>query len=497
MPYGSLYFGKDGFFYKKSVTSARKNPPIGLLNCSSTDIFNKYTPGAGVGAQTRSVRRAKMRFATSCENTDQSCGQYFAKLGLNQFVVSRYTINRNFVYPPWSYYLSPGVPSNICDNLPQDTPYQTCGPWPHFGGLYNTNNRLTPLTGPSPSTPATITWTYPIPSEIYSSPVIGQDGTIYLPSESNGIIYALFPNGQLKWSYSTNGPLYGSCAIAKDGTIYVAGIIAEGESGIGIVYALNPDGTIKWTFGAFPINGLTVASPAIGPDGTIYIASLDNYLYAINPDGTLKWTSTVAGNSYYLVSPAIGQDGTIYVGSVDGFRAFNPVDGTVLWNIGIGVFSSPAIGPDGSIYISDVFSQFFKKMDQNGTVIWSVPMSIYAPGFPQVPSPAVDANGIIYLANSIDDGLGGATGYVVAINPVDGSTIWQTDYPDPFYSSVTIDGNGTLFVTSAGGYLLALDSTNGSELWRISDLPESYSSPSIGLNNTVYVAAFGGIGAGN
>ena len=61
MPYGSLYFGKTGFFYKKSVTSARKNPPIGLLNCSSTDIFNKYTPGAGVGAQSRSVRRAKLR----------------------------------------------------------------------------------------------------------------------------------------------------------------------------------------------------------------------------------------------------------------------------------------------------------------------------------------------------------------------------------------------------------------------------------------------------
>jgi len=154
MPYGSLYFGKDGFFYKKSVTSARKNPPIGLLNCSSTDIFNKYTPGAGVGAQNRSVRRAKMRFATSCENTDQSCGQYFAKLGLNQYVVSRYTINRNFVYPPWSYYLSPGVPSIVCENLPQDTPYQTCAPWRHFGGLYNTNNRLTPLTGPPPSTVA-------------------------------------------------------------------------------------------------------------------------------------------------------------------------------------------------------------------------------------------------------------------------------------------------------------------------------------------------------
>jgi outer membrane protein assembly factor BamB len=489
MPYGSLYFGKTGFFYKKSVTSARKNPPIGLLNCSSTDIFNKYTPGAGVGAQSRSVRRAKLRFATSCENTDQSCGDYFAKLDINQNVVSRYTINRNFVYPPWSYYLSPGISSNSCDNLPTDTPYQTCAPWPHFGGLYNTNSRLTPLKGPSPTTAATITWTCPIPSQIFASPVIGKDGTIYVPSESDGIVYAINPDGQLKWSYSTNGPLYGSCAIGKDGTIYVAGV--NNSFNYGIIYALNPDGTIKWTFDEFPTNGLTVASPAIGPDGTIYIASLDNYLYAINPNGTLKWTSTVAGNSYYLVSPAIGQDGTIYVGSADGLHAFNPVDGNVLWNIGISVYSSPAIGPDGSIYISDTYDQQFIKVDQNGTVIWSVPMNIYIPDFPQVPSPAIDANGTIYLANSIDDG----SGNVVAINPLDGSTIWQTNYPDIFYSSVTIDGNGTLFVTSAGGYLLALDSTNGLELWRVENenVPSPRSSPSIGQNNTLYISLFEGV----
>jgi outer membrane protein assembly factor BamB len=484
MPYGSLYFGKTGFFYKKSVTSARKNPPIGLLNCSSTDIFNKYTPGAGVGAQNRSVRRAKMRFATSCENTDQSCGQYFAKLGLNQQTVSRYTINRNFVYPPWSYYLSPGV--STCDNLPEDTPYETCAPWPHFGGLYNTNNRLTPLKGPSPTSAPTTTWTYNTTSEIFSSPVIAADGTIYVPSESDGIVYAILPNGKLKWSFNTYGPLYGSCAIAKDGTIYVAGV--NNDFSTGILFALNPaDGSRKWIFTNFPTNGVTVASPTIGSDGTIYIASLDNYLYAINPNGTWKWTSEVAGNSYYLICPAIGQDGTIYAASLDGLRAFNPVDGTIKWEFGLASFSSPAIGQDGSIYISDVDSDRFIKLDQNGNIIWWVPISLRFNGFPQTPSPAVDENGTIYLAvTNIDN-----SGYVVALNPLDGSTIWQTtNYPDYFASSVTIDGNGTLFVNSSGGYVLALDPTNGVELWRVENINAPFTSPSIGKNNTLYVSGF-------
>ena len=42
MRYGSLYFGKDGFLYKKAGgAGGRKNPPLGLLNCGSTTFYNK------------------------------------------------------------------------------------------------------------------------------------------------------------------------------------------------------------------------------------------------------------------------------------------------------------------------------------------------------------------------------------------------------------------------------------------------------------------------
>ena len=67
MPYGSLYFGKDGFLYKKmGGAGVRRNINI---NCSnSTSIYNKYISGSGVGASSISNRRAKILHAGTCSN---------------------------------------------------------------------------------------------------------------------------------------------------------------------------------------------------------------------------------------------------------------------------------------------------------------------------------------------------------------------------------------------------------------------------------------------
>ena len=58
--------------------------------------------------------------------------------------------------------------------------------------------------------------------EIWSSPVIGTDNTIYVAS-TDGNFYALNPDGTEKWYYKTGDELYGTPAIGEDGTIYVGG----------------------------------------------------------------------------------------------------------------------------------------------------------------------------------------------------------------------------------------------------------------------------------
>jgi len=59
-----------------------KMGPGGGIHCnSSTNIYNKYTPGSGgVGASSISNRRAKNRHATVCNG--KNCGPFYNQLGV-------------------------------------------------------------------------------------------------------------------------------------------------------------------------------------------------------------------------------------------------------------------------------------------------------------------------------------------------------------------------------------------------------------------------------
>ncbi len=77
--------------------------------------------------------------------------------------------------------------------------------------------------------------------------------------------------GTKKWEFQTGNDVWSSPAIGSDGTVYVG-------SNDDKLYAINPDGTKKWEF---QTGGSVGSSPAIGSDGTVYVGSHDHKLYAI------------------------------------------------------------------------------------------------------------------------------------------------------------------------------------------------------------------------
>jgi hypothetical protein len=104
--YGQFWFGGStfpGFLYKRNLgvggRRSTKMTPGGNITCNqTTDIWNKYTPGAGVGASSVASRRAKLRLATACSRS-QTCGKFYSELGQNQIRPSQFTTyNSNFTY---------------------------------------------------------------------------------------------------------------------------------------------------------------------------------------------------------------------------------------------------------------------------------------------------------------------------------------------------------------------------------------------------------------
>jgi outer membrane protein assembly factor BamB len=84
--------------------------------------------------------------------------------------------------------------------------------------------------------------------------------------------------GALRWSYHMHENLYSSPVVGADGTVYV------GSSG-GPLYALGPpaSGTAGVCGWSYRLGSSRMGwSPAIGADGTVYIGSDDGTLYAIH-----------------------------------------------------------------------------------------------------------------------------------------------------------------------------------------------------------------------
>ena len=93
MPYGNFYYGKNGFFYKKSgATGARYNPSLGAICNQPQDVNNRYVPGAGVGASSVAQRRAML--INAYRTVPQGCGEgpqrlgVFAKGGSNAYALN-------------------------------------------------------------------------------------------------------------------------------------------------------------------------------------------------------------------------------------------------------------------------------------------------------------------------------------------------------------------------------------------------------------------------
>ena len=297
--------------------------------------------------------------------------------------------------------------------------------------------------------PGDLIWEFETGDDVYSSPAIGSDGTIYFGSNDNNL-YAINPDGSKKWEFKTSGSVRSSPAIGSDSTIYVG---SDDKS----LHAIYPDGSKKWEF---KTGDDVYSSPAIGSDSTIYVGSDDNNLYAINPNGSKKWEFKTSGS--VRSSPAIGSDGMVYFGSREHkVYALDGKTGAKQWEFLTGangvVFSSPAIGSDGTIYVGS-YDKSLHAIKPDGSKKWE-----FKTGDDVYSSPAIGSDGTIYVGSD-DKNLH-------AINP-DGSKKWAFKTGDKVHCSPSIGSDGAIYVGSDDNNLYAIKAGGnkmGGSIWR--DLP--------------------------
>lgn len=251
-------------------------------------------------------------------------------------------------------------------------------------------------------------WSFATGDEIWSSPTLGPDGTVYVTSSDNTVYAIDASEGAELWRYVLTTDLFSSPALS-------GGVLcAVDQDGAGVLLNVQ-DGSLRR---AFLLQTEVVSSPAFGPNGLVVAASTGGVLYGIDAEsGGERWQASLGGE--IVSSPAMGINGTVYIGSSSGsLFAVNAADGTVRWSTQLGdeIYGSPLLDAANRLYVGTIDSERTR-------------------------------------------------GSLTAVDAVDGSILWSLPAESPVWSSAAITGSGTLYIATAGddelpGELLAIELTD-------------------------------------
>ncbi len=169
---------------------------------------------------------------------------------------------------------------------------------------------------------------------IAASAALGSDDTLYIGSfDSN--LYALDSRtGRVHWKFKTHDHIYASAALGEDANGRTTAIYFGSTDGI--FYALSPQGDLLWSFdtGA-PIRSSPVIGPALTDEtgDIVYFGCGDGRVYALNADdGSRRWSYDTTPADPILCdrndlngSPALGPTG-LYIGGEHGQIWYIPYD---------------------------------------------------------------------------------------------------------------------------------------------------------------------------
>jgi outer membrane protein assembly factor BamB len=344
-------------------------------------------------------------------------------------------------------------------------PNLAISPWPKERGDPRNMSRTSGSVGTG-----ALRWRFgPFSWGLADSAILDAEGHLFAVSRF-GLLYKFYAaTGTQLWEAPIGGGRgVSSPVLSNDGTIYVG---SKSEFGSGTVGAYRADtGQLKWKVSMPEVHGLTPPTPTLGRNGVLYVSYVDTFEALNALTGAKIWDRTIAGLDESPV--AIGDDGTIFLGA-DKVFAIDPATGATKWSFKNSYGSnnlSPSLGPDGTVYVAG--GALYALDPLTGAEKWNfIPnggISIRA---------AIGADGTVYAGG----------GSIFALNPTTGTPKWE--FPLGAYGisrNATIGADGTVYV--AGDRLFAIDSVTGAKKWEF-DAGVKLRSTTVGTDGTIYIGS--------
>lgn len=197
----------------------------------------------------------------------------------------------------WQYHTSGDVAGSLAVGM-DGTVYAGSGD----GKVYALNPADTLAGGTN-----RLKWAYEVQlMQGVASPVIGNNGKLYVGSHNKSLKAINSVTGSLVWTRDFDGKIAGSPA-------YFEGRIVVGDYDIGKLYCLDAaTGEVLWSYNT---GASFFSSPVVDNQGNIYQANGNGKLYIISKNGLLVETVTLDGGSYS--SPAL-KNGKIFLSDKSG-----------------------------------------------------------------------------------------------------------------------------------------------------------------------------------
>ncbi len=198
---------------------------------------------------------------------------------------------------------------------------------------------------------------------IASSPLIYND-TIYVMTFSNGTLWSLDLNGNIKWRITTEGVVsYYTSPSVYNGLILFAG----NYSGINALVCINESGVILWNF---TVDSMIMSSITIAY-GNAYFTTKQK-IYAVNiTTHNEVWSKNINGT---ISTPAVAYD-RVFVGSKDGYLyCLNAFNGAEIWRFKANgkIDSSPAVGGKVVYFATNVpYGTIYALNITDGRLLWN------------------------------------------------------------------------------------------------------------------------------